>query len=260
MSRDGRWGLEHLGQLKRQLDADRKAAEAAEQLRREQARRREREQQLFQQTVGAVTPLTPTGRVRLPAPPPDPLPRQRELDEQAALEEAWSDEMDVERLLETDDTLSFKRKHIGPDVVRRLRKGQWAIQAQVDLHGLRRDEAREALQSFLRLSRRQGHRCVRVVHGKGLGSPGKAPVLKSRVRAWLIQSQSVLAFVQARASQGGHGAVIVLLAPPERTLEGASQQIDWAAQQGRDPESAAQSRLSRLLRQLTARGLPAPGR
>ena len=90
-----------------------------------------------------------------------------------------------------------------------------AAALEVDLHGLRRDEAREALQGFLRLARRQGHRCVRVVHGKGLGSPGKAPVLKSKVRAWLIQSQSVLAFVQAPANHGGHGAVLVLLAPAE---------------------------------------------
>ena len=165
--------------------------------------------------MGDITPLEDAGKVLLQPPPPEPVPRQRELDEQAALEEALSDEMDVETLLETDEGLSFRRRHIGQDVVRRLRRGQWAIQAQVDLHGLRRDEAREALQAFLRLSRRLGHRCVRVVHGKGLGSPGKSPVLKSRVRAWLIQSRAVLAFVQARASQGGHGAVIVLLAPPD---------------------------------------------
>lgn len=209
-----RMTLADLGRVKRQLDHERQQAARAQQLERERRAKLERERHLFRLAVGEVTPLNDTGRLRLAGEPPEPVPRQRELDERAALEEAWSDEMDVERLLETDEGLSFKRRHIGPDVLRRLRRGQWAIQAQVDLHGLRRDEARESLQSFLRLSRRLGHRCVRVVHGKGLGSPGKSPVLKSKVRAWLIQSQSVLAFVQARASQGGHGAVIVLLAPP----------------------------------------------
>ena len=212
-----RMTLADLGRVKRQLDHERQQAARAQQLERERRAKLERERHLFRLAVGEVTPLNDTGRLRLAGEPPEPVPRQRELDERAALEEAWSDEMDVERLLETDEGLSFKRRHIGSDVLRRLRRGQWAIQAQVDLHGLRRDEARESLQAFLRLSRRLGHRCVRVVHGKGLGSPGKSPVLKSKVRAWLIQSQSVLAFVQARASQGGHGAVIVLLAPPTTT-------------------------------------------
>ena len=215
MSGHARLTLSDLAELKRQIDRQRREAAERQRLEREARLKAERERHLFRLSVGDITPLEDAGKVLLQPPPPEPVPRQRELDEQAALEEALSDEMDVETLLETDEGLSFRRRHIGQDVVRRLRRGQWAIQAQVDLHGLRRDEAREALQAFLRLSRRLGHRCVRVVHGKGLGSPGKAPVLKSRVRAWLIQSRAVLAFVQARASQGGHGAVIVLLAPPE---------------------------------------------
>jgi DNA-nicking Smr family endonuclease len=215
MSGHARLTLSDLAELKRQIDRQRREAAERQRLEREARLKAERERHLFRLSVGDITPLEDAGKVLLQPPPPEPVPRQRELDEQAALEEALSDEMDVETLLETDEGLSFRRRHIGQDVVRRLRRGQWAIQAQVDLHGLRRDEAREALQAFLRLSRRLGHRCVRVVHGKGLGSPGKSPVLKSRVRAWLIQSRAVLAFVQARASQGGHGAVIVLLAPPD---------------------------------------------
>ncbi|NBQ89922.1 MAG: DNA mismatch repair protein MutS [Betaproteobacteria bacterium] len=215
MSTTPRLRLSDLASLKRQIERERHEALARQQREQEARLKAERERHLFRLSVGDITPLNDAGKVLLQAPAPEPVPRQRELDEQAALEEALSDEMDVETLLETDEGLSFRRRHIGQDVVRRLRRGQWAIQSQVDLHGLRRDEAREALQSFLRLSRRLGHRCVRVVHGKGLGSPGKSPVLKSRVRAWLIQSRAVLAFVQARASQGGHGAVIVLLAPPE---------------------------------------------
>ena len=91
-----------------------------------------------------------------------------------------------------------------------------SIQSQIDLHGLTREEAREVLVDFVRQSRRRGHRCVRVVHGKGLGSPGRAPVLKGRVLRWLVQKKEVLAFVQARPAEGGAGALVVLLKPVGR--------------------------------------------
>jgi DNA-nicking Smr family endonuclease len=188
---------------------------ADEERARAEAARAERERRLFELTVGVVTPLRAPAPVRERSEPlPPPEPRQRAADERAAVREAWSDEIDVESLLDTDDALSFKRRHLGPDVLRRLRRGDWAIQAEVDLHGLTRDAARERLAGFLRQARRAGARCVRVVHGKGNGSPGRVPVLKTRVRAWLVQSQAVLAFVQARASEGGHGALVVLLAAP----------------------------------------------
>ena len=146
-------------------------------------------------------------------PPPAALPRQRELDEAAVLRESISDEFDVETLLDTDDALSFRRRGVGPEVVRKLRRGVWAIQAQLDLHGLRRDAARERLAEFLREAARGGLRCVRVVHGKGNGSPGREPVLKGKVRSWLVQKNEVIAFAQARAQDGGHGALLVLLKP-----------------------------------------------
>ncbi|MEG0413512.1 MAG: Smr/MutS family protein, partial [Comamonas sp.] len=88
----------------------------------------------------------------------------------------------------------------------------------LDLHGLRSDEAREALGQFIRLAHRTGMRCVRVVHGKGLGSPGKTPVLKAKVQRWLVQKKEVLAFVQARPAEGGAGALVVLLQPGKRKL------------------------------------------
>ena len=92
-------------------------------------------------------------------------------------------------------------------MTRKLRRGDWSIQRQIDLHGLRRDDAREALSLFIREAHQQGIRCVRVVHGKGLGSPGKAPILKNRVHSWLVQKNEVLAFVQAKPADGGAGAV-----------------------------------------------------
>ena len=127
--------------------------------------------------------------------------------------EAISDGFDVESLLDTDDTLSYRRAGIGPEVVRKLRRGVWSVQAQLDLHGARRDEARERLNHFVQAAGRSGLRCVRVIHGKGIGSPGREPVLKGKVKAWLVQKKEVIAFTQARASDGGAGALLVLLAP-----------------------------------------------
>ena len=98
----------------------------------------------------------------------------------------------------------------------RLRRGEWSIQRQIDLHGLRSADARDALSGFIRESQKHGIRCVRVVHGKGLGSPGKTPVLKGRVQSWLIQKKEVLAFVQARPLDGGAGALVVLLRPQRK--------------------------------------------
>ena len=97
--------------------------------------------------------------------------------------------------------------------MRKLRRGVWAIQAQLDLHGARRDEARERLNHFVHEARRSGLRCVRVIHGKGIGSPGREPVLKGKVKGWLAQKKEVIAFTQARAADGGAGALLVLLGP-----------------------------------------------
>jgi DNA-nicking Smr family endonuclease len=137
---------------------------------------------------------------------------QAQLDELAVMREALSDEFDVDTLLDTDDALSFRRPGMGPDVLRKLRRGGWRIQGQIDLHGMRREDARDALSDFIREAHKSGWRCVRVVHGKGLGSPGKTPVLKGRVQSWLVQKKEVLAFAQARPAEGGAGALVVLLA------------------------------------------------
>lgn len=197
-------------------EAEREAAAAAARARAEAARGN-RERDLFAHSVGAVVPLRPTARAPVATARAQPEPRQRQRDEAAVLAESISDEFDVESLLETDEALSFRRRGVGPEVVRKLRRGVWAIQAQLDLHGLRRDEARERLAAFLRDAVRAGARCVRVVHGKGNGSPGREPVLKGKVRNWLVQKDEVIAFTQARAQDGGHGALIVLLRPTTPT-------------------------------------------
>jgi DNA-nicking Smr family endonuclease len=205
--------LAELGAIRKSLQDTKRAAADAVRLEHERLARARRERDLFALTVGLVTPLRELGATAPPPLRPPAAARQRERDEAAVMLEAISDGFDVESLLDTDDALSFRRPGIGPEVVRKLRRGVWAIQAQLDLHGLRRDEARERLTRFVYDARRRGLRCVRVIHGKGNGSPGREPVLKAKVKGWLVQKKDVIAFTQARASDGGTGAVLVLLAP-----------------------------------------------
>jgi DNA-nicking Smr family endonuclease len=204
-------GLAQLGAVRDELR--RRREEDARRLREESERqaRATAQQQVFARTVGPVTPMAAHGRALPVVPAVPPVARQRLRDEREALQCSLSDGLDGDALLESDDSLSFRRAHIGADVVRKLRRGEWAIQAQVDLHGLTRDAARERVGAFLREAQRQGLRCVRVVHGKGHGSPGKTPVLKGRVQRWLAQCETVDAFAQARAADGGAGALVVLL-------------------------------------------------
>lgn len=210
--------LQDLQPLRQHLAQAAARAEAEALARRAAAARAERERNLFVLSVGAVTPLPVRNLAALEPAAPTPQPLQHELDTQRVLHEAMSDEFDVSTLLDVDDQMSFRRPGIGPEITRKLRGGQWSIQRQLDLHGLRVDEAREALGQFIRLAHRTGLRCVRVVHGKGLGSPGKTPVLKGRVQSWLVQKKEVLAFVQARPAEGGAGALVVLLQPGKRLL------------------------------------------
>ena len=202
-----------LGALAQQLREQQELARVREQQLREAAARRAAEHQFFARAVGPVTPLRDANLALLPPLAPEPLPLQLWLDEERALLESISDDFDVSTLLDTDDQLSYRRSGIGMEITQRLRAGHWSIQHQLDLHGLRIDEAREALGLFIRQAHKHGLRCVRVVHGKGLGSPGKTPVLKGRVQRWLVQKNEVLAFVQARPAEGGAGALVVLLQP-----------------------------------------------
>jgi DNA-nicking Smr family endonuclease len=203
--------LQDLHAIRKHL-ADKHEAHALEEAKRkEAARKAEAERNLFARAAGKVQPLRAHGKVHHVPEPPAPIAAQRQLDDQRVLRESISDEFDASTLLDVDDAMSFRRPGIGTEVTRRLRRGEWSMQGEIDLHGLRVDDAREALAAFLREAMKQGWRCVRVVHGKGLGSPGKTPVLKGKVHGWLVQKNEVLAFVQARADEGGAGAVVVLL-------------------------------------------------
>jgi DNA-nicking Smr family endonuclease len=214
--------LKQLGELERLRQAllergREQARNRAEQARLEAEVERKRDEfEHAMRELGGVRPLTAPGRRPMPRPSHPPRATSREADERAVLGESLSDGIDPDTLLETDDQLSWRRPGLGPDVINKLRRGHWSTQAEVDLHGHRVDEARAALSAFLHEAARAGVRCVRVVHGKGLGSRDRLPVLKGKVRHWLTQREEVLAYTQARAADGGSGALIVLLAPAER--------------------------------------------
>ncbi|MFM7484882.1 MAG: Smr/MutS family protein [Burkholderiaceae bacterium] len=206
--------MKNLAELKalQQRLQDKAAAHAeAERKRRELAEQHAREANLFRHSVGDVKPLNTAARVNHPPPKPSPVPQQRIADNEAVLRESLSDEFSIETLLETDDALSYARAGVGPDVLKKLRGGGWVTQDQLDLHGLRVDQAREAIGQFIRDAVKRGVRCVRIIHGKGLGSMDRKPVLKSKVRNWLVQKDEVIAFCTARAADGGSGALMVLL-------------------------------------------------
>jgi DNA-nicking Smr family endonuclease len=162
-----------------------------------------------------VERLAPANRAAVRPEAPAPLPRQRIADERDALEASkYGDEpapstWDIGQEPEGEQT--FLRAGLGSDVLSKLRRGHWKVQAEADLHGHDSDEAHDALADFLVDARARGLRCVRVIHGKGLTSPNREPVLKSKVRRWLARWDDVLAYCEAPRHAGGGGAVMVLL-------------------------------------------------
>ena len=107
--------------------------------------------------------------------------------------------------------LRFHRQHVGKRTMRKLQRGGFSVQAEIDLHGMTVAEAKPRLSEFIESCAREGKLCVRVVHGKGRGSGARGPVLKQKVNRWLRQWDAVLAFVSTRQVRGGTGAIYVLL-------------------------------------------------
>ena len=165
---------------------------------------------LFRAAVADAVPLE-SDRVHHEPPLPPAIPRQSLRDERAALAESLDAPALLDLYLEGGDAAAWLRPGLAQTVLRDLRRGRWVVQAELDLHGMNREEARRQLVIFLAECMQHGERCVRVVHGKGLGSPGREPVLKKLVLGWLAQKNEVLAFCQARAADGGAGAAVVLL-------------------------------------------------
>jgi DNA-nicking Smr family endonuclease len=164
----------------------------------------------FRKALAGVEPLAKPRRRPLARPLPAPLPRQTQRDERAALVESLEGALSVDDALDSGEELVFMRDGLGRDVLRKLRRGHWVIQDALDLHGMNRVEAAAAVSEFLRRCLHRRLRCVRIVHGKGLGSRNREPVLKQKLRRWLLREE-VLAYCQAPAAEGGSGAVLVLL-------------------------------------------------
>jgi DNA-nicking Smr family endonuclease len=166
---------------------------------------------LLREALKDVAPIPDPGKVALRRRPPRPIPVQKLRDDKQVLQDSLSDQIPFEVGLETGDELMFLREGLSNMVLRKLRRGHWVAQDQLDLHGLRSEEARQLLVEFLNEALARGLRCVRIVHGKGLRSENREPVLKRKVGNWLAQRDEVLGFVQARPEDGGSGAVAVLL-------------------------------------------------
>jgi len=169
-----------------------------------------READLLRSALRDVTPLADHGRVARSQPRPQPLPLQRWRDERRVLAESL-EAPGIEDWPETGEELVFLRPGLNVQTLRKLRRGHWVIQGELDLHGATVAEARELLADFLAACLRGGLRCVRVIHGKGLRSRNRQPVLRQKVAGWLMQREEILAYCQARPTEGGSGAVVVLL-------------------------------------------------
>ncbi len=162
-----------------------------------------------------VQRMPPPNKAAPHRPRPAPIARQRLADEADALQaskygaEPAPHSWEVGQELESEQT--FLRPGLGTDILTKLRRSHWSVQAELDLHGMITHEAHDALADFLFKARQQGLRCVRVIHGKGLTSPNREPVLKGKVRRWLAHWDDVLAYVEAPRHAGGGGALLVLL-------------------------------------------------
>ncbi len=167
--------------------------------------------ELLRSALADVTPLTPANRAHLIQPRPRPVAAQRQLDERRVLLDTLSDNPAWEQGLENGEELLFLRDGFSAQHLKKMRRGHWVIQDHLDLHGLTTPEARALTAEFLAHCRREGLRCVRIVHGKGLRSPNREPVLKKKISGWLAQRDEILAFCQAPSTEGGSGAVLVLL-------------------------------------------------
>lgn len=157
-----------------------------------------------------VVPLRTEAKVHLRRPKPKPIPQQRQLDEQRVYQDMLSEHYDPSSW-ETGEELLFLRVGVQHTVFQKLRRGQYSIEAELDLHGMIVSVARESISEFLYRCRAKGVRCARIIHGKGRGSRHQKPILKVKLNKWLQQRDEVLAFCSARQVDGGTGAIYVLL-------------------------------------------------
>ena len=170
---------------------------------------------LWASATSGVERLEP-GPGRAGPPPPAPPPAafwHPDLDAIRALEALVSGDAPFD-LADTDEFIEGRVPGLDVGIVRRLRRGEFAVQGHIDLHGMTREEAKSAVDAFLKKERSAGKRCVLLVHGRGLHSKDQVPILKDALKHWLATARfgrHVLAFATARPVDGGAGAIYVLL-------------------------------------------------
>ena len=167
------------------------------------------DRELFRRMIGDVRRLH-HDRVEPASRKPPAEARFRRRDERAVLDESLNGDTHPTDP-ETGDDLVYRHPRLSHADYRRLRRGQFSVQDEIDLHGLSADQARAALAEFLQEAGAGGLRCVRVIHGKGLRSGPGGPVIKRRIGRWLRRREDVLAFCSTRPADGGTGALYVLL-------------------------------------------------
>ena len=169
----------------------------------------EEDMALFRDAIGDVTPIKKQPLVH-ETNKPVAKPLQKEADDQSVMQELIDGEFDTHDL-EMGDELIFIRPGVQKQTLRKLRRGQYPVESELDLHGMTVIMAKDALSNFLKQCHQTQRRCVRIIHGKGLGSKNKKPVIKNKLNNWLQQRDDVLAYCSARQIDGGTGAIYLLL-------------------------------------------------
>lgn len=165
---------------------------------------------LFRDAIGRVRPLKRVAAPAPAAPRPRPEPAQAKRDEARVRDELLVHEIDP-ATIEIGEEIHYLKPGQPQRLLKRLRRGQFSVRAEIDLHEMTSAVAREAMRQFIDECRARGEYCVRIVHGKGLRSGSEGPVLKRLVATLLARRKDVLAYASARPAQGGTGAVVVLL-------------------------------------------------
>ena len=171
------------------------------------------DENIFRKAVKNVNPLkvkSKTIETAISKPKPKPIAKKFLEDEKKVLLDSLSDDYIYEDA-ELEDGLLFLRPGHSPDILKKLKKGYWVVQGSIDLHGMISQEAKSYIVDYIQECKKRHIRCIRIIHGKGIGSKNKEPVLKNKVKNWLAQKDEVIAYAQALKNDGGSGAVIVLL-------------------------------------------------
>jgi len=171
-------------------------------------KRSDPDSELFRDAVRDVKPIAQRTRAPLAGRKPPPRAKFTAADRALVLVESLEV---ADQVTDTGDEISFRRDGVQDGVMRKLKRGEYRVEAMCDLHGLRVEEAKAALREFLAESLAYRLRCVRIIHGKGKGSGPKGPVIKTAVNMILRKTGPVLAFTSARRVDGGTGAINVLL-------------------------------------------------